>query len=430
MKNPAKVSYFWKFGVFLKLLRKTFKHDNDMKVNRHSLKTLSTIIAVSLLFVFCTGSVADRGTGTTPSGSRDADGSYPAIVSSASELQVTGIKLPPGFNISIFAEVTDARSMSLSPSGTIYVGNKSEGSVYAVRDTDGDNKADKKWVIASGLNMPNGVAFKDGDLYVAEVSRIIKFPKIESALANPPKPVVVYDKFPSDTHHGWKYISFGPDGKLYVPVGAPCNVCDKGQSVYASITRMNADGSGLEVFARGVRNTVGFTWHPETKSIWFTDNGRDMLGDDIPPCELNTAPKAGMHFGFPYCHGGDIKDPEFGDVKPCSEFTAPAQRMGAHVAPLGLKFYTGSKFPEAYKNILFVAEHGSWNRSKKSGYKISMLKISGNKAVSYEPFASGWLDDASQKVSGRPVDILLMPDGAMLVSDDKRGVIYRIDYKG
>lgn len=398
-----------------------------MKNKQPSFKALLTFATFSVLLVFCTGSVTDRVADNAPKAPAE-DGSMPAIISSPEALQVSGIKMPSGFSIAVYAEVPDARSMALSPSGTLFVGNKSEGNVYAVKDTNGDNIADKKWVIAKGLNMPNGVAFKDGDLYVAEVSRISRFRNIEATLAAP-KAEVVYDKFPTDTWHGWKYISFGPDGKLYVPVGAPCNVCDKGQSVYASITRMNADGTGLEVFARGVRNTVGFTWHPESKSIWFTDNGRDMLGDDIPPCELNTAPKAGMHFGFPYCHGGDIKDPEFGDVKPCSDFTVPAQRMGAHVAPLGLKFYTGKQFPEAYKNTLFVAEHGSWNRSKKSGYKISMLKINGNKTSSYETFASGWLDEASQKVSGRPVDILVLPDGSMLVSDDKRGVIYRISYK-
>ena len=319
--------------------------------------------------------------------------------------------------------------MAMAPDGTLFVGNKDGGSIFAVRDTNGDNKADKKWIIGKGLNMPNGVAFRNGDLYVAEVNRILRFSGILKKLDAPGKPEIIYDKFPTDTWHGWKYIAFGPDGKLYVPVGAPCNVCDKGNSVYASITRMNPDGSGLEVFARGVRNTVGFTWHPSTGNIWFTDNGRDMLGDDIPPCELNTAPKAGMHFGFPFCHAGTIRDPEFGSEGSCSEFSAPAQQMGAHVAPLGLKFYTGAMFPSEYKNTLFVAEHGSWNRSKKNGYRIMMLKVEGDKAVSYKPFASGWLDDASQKVSGRPVDILLMNDGSMLVSDDKRGVIYRITYK-
>ena len=334
----------------------------------------------------------------------------PAITEASAKLPLDLIKLPKGFSISVYAEVEDARSMALSPSGTLFVGNRSEDKVYAVKDTDGDKVADKKWVLATGLNMPNGVAFKDGDLYVAEVNKVHKFAGIESKLDKPTSQVI-YDKFPTEKHHGWKYIAFGPDGKLYVPVGAPCNICESKDPIYASITRMNADGTGLEVFANGVRNTVGFTWHPTTKNIWFTDNGRDMLGDDVPPCELNTATKAGQHFGYPYCHGGTIKDPEFGDKKPCSEFIQPAQNLGAHVAPLGLKFYTGSMFPSEYKNQIILAEHGSWNRSKKSGYKLSLVKVNeAGKATSYTTFASGWLDDATQKVWGRPVDVLLMPD--------------------
>ena len=354
----------------------------------------------------------------------------PAITEASAKLPLDLIKLPKGFSISVYAEVEDARSMALSPSGTLFVGNRSEDKVYAVKDTDGDKVADKKWVLATGLNMPNGVAFKDGDLYVAEVNKVHKFAGIESKLDKPTSQVI-YDKFPTEKHHGWKYIAFGPDGKLYVPVGAPCNICESKDPIYASITRMNADGTGIEVFANGVRNTVGFTWHPTAKNIWFTDNGRDMLGDDVPPCELNIATKPGQHFGYPYCHGGTIKDPEFGDKKPCSEFIQPAQNLGAHVAPLGLKFYTGSMFPSEYKNQIILAEHGSWNRSKKSGYKLSLVKVNeAGKATSYTAFASGWMDDATQKVGGRPVDVLLMPDGSMLVSDDQAGVIYRIVYKG
>jgi len=364
--------------------------------------------------------------------SKDAisDGSVPALTQASDALPLNTIKMPKGFSISVFAEVENARSMAMSPNGTLFVGNRNEDKVYAVKDTDGDFKADKKWTIASGLNMPNGVAFKDGSLYVAEVSRITKFTDIEKKLANPGKPEVVYDKFPTESHHGWKYIAFGPDGKLYVPVGAPCNICEPKAPIYASINRMNADGSGLENFVSGVRNTVGFTWHPDSKDIWFTDNGRDMLGDDTPPCELNTASKAGMHFGYPYCHAGTIKDPEFGDKRPCSDFTKPAQTLGAHVAPLGLKFYTGNMFPASYKNQLFIAEHGSWNRSKKNGYRLSLVKVENGKSVGYETFASGWLDEATQKVWGRPVDVLVLPDGSMLVSDDQAGVIYRITYKG
>jgi glucose/arabinose dehydrogenase len=344
------------------------------------------------------------------------DNSFPATTDASAALPLESIKLPKGFSISVYAEVEDARSMAMSPNGTLFVGNRSEDKVYAVKDIDGDFKADKKWVLASGLNMPNGVAFKDGDLYVAEVNQIHKFSDIESKLAAPGKSQIIYDKFPTEKHHGWKYIAFGPDGKLYVPVGAPCNICESKDAVYASITRMNADGTGLEVFANGVRNTVGFTWHPETKNIWFTDNGRDMMGDDVPPCELNTASKAGMHFGYPYCHGGTIKDPEFGSKKPCTDFTKPAQNLGAHVAPLGLKFYTGAMFPAEYKNQIILAEHGSWNRTKKSGYKLSLVKVDkAGTATSYTNFATGWLDDATQKAWGRPVDVLLLPDGSMLV---------------
>jgi glucose/arabinose dehydrogenase len=358
------------------------------------------------------------------------DGSVAALTEYSKTLPLEKIKLPAGFKIEVFAEVENARSMVMSPSGVLYIGNRNGDKVYAVKDTDGDFKADKKWVIASGLNMPNGVAFKDGDLYVAEVSRILKYSDIESKLANPPAPQIINDKYPTDTHHGWKYIAFGPDGKLYVPVGAPCNICESKDEVYASITRINPDGSGREIFASGVRNTVGFTWHPVTKELWFTDNGRDWLGNDIPPCELNRAPKSGLHFGYPYCHGGTIKDPEFGSKRPCGDFVIPAQNLGPHTAPLGIKFYTGNMFPAMYKNQAFIAEHGSWNRDKRIGYRVSMVKVENNtKAISYETFASGWLDDETQKVWGRPVDVLVLNDGSMLVSDDQADVVYRITYK-
>lgn len=358
------------------------------------------------------------------------DGSVAALTEYSKTLPLEKIKLPAGFKIEVFAEVENARSMVMSPSGVLYIGNRNGDKVYAVKDTDGDFKADKKWVIASGLNMPNGVAFKDGDLYVAEVSRILKYSDIESKLANPPAPQIINDKYPTDTHHGWKYIAFGPDGKLYVPVGAPCNICESKDEVYASITRINPDGSGREIFASGVRNTVGFTWHPVTKELWFTDNGRDWLGNDIPPCELNRAPKSGLHFGYPYCHGGTIKDPEFGSKRPCGDFVIPAQNLGPHTAPLGIKFYTGNMFPAMYKNQAFIAEHGSWNRDKRIGYRVSMVKVENNtKAISYETFASGWLDDETQKYWGRPVDILVLMDGSVLISDDHAGVVYRISYK-
>ena len=337
------------------------------------------------------------------------------------------ITLPAGFHIDVFADNIDgARSMALSPDGTLFVGTMNSGKVYAVLDTNSDYKADEIITIASGLNMPNGVAFRNGSLYVAEVNRVIRFDNIEANLHNPPKPVIVNNNFPSDTHHGWKFIRFGPDGKLYVPVGAPCNVCEK-PDPYASILRMNPDGSDLETFARGIRNTVGFDWDPQTKDLWFTDNGRDLLGDNIPPDELNHAPAAGMNFGFPYFYGNNIPNPEFANAgKDPSNYTPPAQELGPHVASLGMRFYTGNMFPAEYKNQIFIAEHGSWNRSQKIGYRVTLVKLENNKPVSYSVFARGWLKGES--VSGRPVDLQVMPDGSMLVSDDYGGRIYRISY--
>ena len=347
------------------------------------------------------------------------------------DLPLDKIKLPDGFKIEVYADdVTNARSLELSPDGTLFVGTRNEGKVYALKDTDGDNRIDEKYTIASGLKLPNGVAFRDGSLYVAEVSRILRFDNIEANLDNPPEPVVVYDEYPTDTHHGWKFIDFGPDGKLYVPVGAPCNICESPE-IYASITRINPDGTDMEIVQHGIRNTVGFTWHPETNDLWFTDNGRDWMGDDEPACELNHAPRDGMHFGYPYCHEGDLPDPEFGDKRDCSEFTPPVQDLGPHTAPLGIEFYTADQFPPKYKNQVLFAEHGSWNRSTKIGYRVMMVTLDENyNATSYEPFAEGWLEEDKDDVWGRPVDLEFLPDGSMLVSDDYADVIYRIYYEG
>lgn len=346
----------------------------------------------------------------------------------AQELQLEKIKLPPGFEISIYAKhVPNARSMTLSPNGTLFVGTRKAGNVYAIVDRNKDHKADEVITLAQGLNMPNGVAFRDGALYVAEVNRVLRFENIENRLNNPPHAIVVNDSFPNDTHHGWKFIRFGPDGMLYVPVGAPCNICEPEERRYAVIMRMKPDGTGLESFARGVRNTVGFDWHRETKELWFTDNGRDWLGDDLPPDELNHAPRQGLHFGYPYCHGGTISDPKFGDKRSCAEFKPPAQNLGPHVASLGMRFYTGAMFPRQYQGQIFIAEHGSWNRSTPIGYRVSLVRLENSKAVSYEVFAEGWL--RSGETWGRPVDVLVMPDGALLVSDDYAGAIYRISYK-
>jgi len=338
------------------------------------------------------------------------------------------IKLPPGFHISLYAEnIEGARSLCLSPKGTLFVGTRGQGRVYAVLDTNRDFKADQIITIATGLNMPNGVAFRDGSLYVAEVNQVLRFDNIESRLSNPPKPVVVNDSFPDDQHHGWKFIRFGPDGLLYVPVGAPCNICERSDKRYASIMRMKPDGTGLELFASGIRNTVGFDWNPRTKELWFTDNGRDWLGDNLPPDELNYAPRKGMHFGFPYCHGKNISDPEFGKKHKCSEFTPAALELGPHAAALGMRFYTGKMFPEQYQNQIFIAQHGSWNRKTPIGYRVAVVKLEGNKPIREEIFAEGWLQNG--EVWGRPVDLEVMPDGSLLVSDDYVDVIYRITYQ-
>lgn len=346
----------------------------------------------------------------------------------AGSLPLETISLPLGFTITLYADnVPNARGMTLGQNGTLFVGSREKGNVYAVIDKDGDQKADQVLTIAKGLNMPVGVAFRDGSLYVSAVDRVLRFDKVEQRLTNPPSPVTITDGFPKETHHGWKFIAFGPDGKLYVPVGAPCNICEPDPDRYALIARINPDGSGYEVFARGVRNSVGFDWDPKNRDLWFTDNGRDWLGDNQPPDELNHAPKPGLHFGYPYCHGGTIPDPDFGAKHTCHEFTSPAVALGPHVASLGMRFYTGAMFPPEYRNQIFIAEHGSWNRSEKIGYRLTLVTRDEQGNLRYSVFAQGWLQ--GQKAWGRPVDLLVMPDGALLVSDDSAGVIYRISYK-
>jgi len=346
----------------------------------------------------------------------------------AGSLPLDTITLPPGFIITVYADnVPNARGMTLGRNGTVFVGTRVKGDVYAVVDRNGDQRADEVFTITSGLNMPVGVAYRNGSLFVSAVDRIVRFDEIEQRLTNPPQPVTVMVGFPKETHHGWKFIAFGPDGKLYVPVGAPCNICEPDPDRYALIARLNPDGSGYEIVARGVRNSVGFDWDPRSQDLWFTDNGRDLLGDNQPPDELNHAPKPGLHFGYPYCHGGTIPDPEYGRKHACHEFMAPAVALGPHVASLGMRFYTGAMFPPDYRNQIFIAEHGSWNRSEKIGYRITLVSRNERGDLRYSVFAQGWLQ--GQKAWGRPVDLLVMPDGALLVSDDSAGVIYRISYK-
>ena len=348
--------------------------------------------------------------------------------------------VPAGFQVGVFAEnVEGARSMALGAQGTVFVGSQRAGKVHAVVDRDGDHKADRVVVIASGLDQPNGVAVRNGALYVATTSRILRFDDIERRLDSPPTPVIVRDSLPNpNAGHTWKFIAFGPDDMLYMSVGAPCNVCLSAPMV-STILRMKPDGSNLQVFAEGVRNTVGFDWHPASRELWFTDNGRDGLGDDLPSDELNVAWKAGLHFGFPFCHQGDVSDPEFGAQRACSTTEPPVLKLGAHVAALGFTFYTGSMFPASYRNAVIVAQHGSWNRSVASGYRVMVARTNGRRVTSYEPFLEGFLPadrssvpgnvGAQGAAAGRPVDVLQMPDGSILISDDKASRILRVTYR-
>jgi glucose/arabinose dehydrogenase len=353
-----------------------------------------------------------------------------SLAALAVEPELSQIRLPPGFKIETFAQVPNARQMALGKD-TLFVGSMRAGKVHAIPLRNG--RAGKPRVIAEGLNLPVGVAFRDGDLYISAVNRILRIRNAEHQTSAKSEIETVFDTLPGETHHGWKFIAFGPDGKLYIPVGAPCNICAPNPDRYAMIGRLDLSSDKLEVVARGVRNTVGFDWHPQTRQLWFTDNGRDMLGDDLPPDELNHLDQPGRHFGYPFCHGAGVADPEFGTQRDCARHTPPAQELGAHVAPLGMRFYTGKQFPARYRNAIFVAEHGSWNRSRKIGYRVMAAILDGDRVVAYEPFASGWLRNTGtpqETVSGRPADVLIMPDGSLLVSDDHAGAIYRISYSG
>ncbi|HMV00806.1 MAG TPA: PQQ-dependent sugar dehydrogenase [Rhodocyclaceae bacterium] len=351
-------------------------------------------------------------------------GGLSSTATAVADLPVESLRLPPGFALETVARVPNARAMTRGAGRIVYVGSRDAGRVYAV-EFDSAWRHGRARVIASGLELPVGVAWRNGDLYISAVNRILRLEGIDARLDDPPRAKVVFDQLPRENAHGWKFIAFGPDGWLYLAVGAPCNICDP-DARYASIFRLRPDGSVLESVARGVRNSVGFDWHPGTGEMWFTDNGRDGLGDDTPPDELNRLVRPGQHFGYPYCHAGTIPDPEFGSGHSCADFESPAIRLGAHVAPLGLRFYRGATFPAAYRGQILIAEHGSWNRSRKAGYRISLVRLEGGRAVAYEPFVTGWLQGESPW--GRPADILELPDGSLLVSDDLAGALYRITY--
>ncbi|MDE2155469.1 MAG: sorbosone dehydrogenase family protein [Xanthomonadaceae bacterium] len=341
--------------------------------------------------------------------------------------QLDKLSLPRGFHIALYCgQVPNAREMALGTNGTVFVGSMEAGKVYALTDSHHIGRADRVRVIARGLRMPVGVAFRDGDLYISAVSRILVLRDIEQHLDHPPQPVVVTDGYPEAAQHGWKFIAFGPDGKLYVPIGAPCNICDPGHG-YAKLTRINPDGSDRQDVAYGIRNTVGFAWQPGTGQLWFTDNGRDMMGDDKPSDELNRISRIGEHFGYPYCHQGDMLDPKFGKGKSCKDYVPPVLDLGAHVAALGMRFYTGNQFPADYKGAIIIAEHGSWNRSRKSGYRVMSVRLNGHEVKAYRPLIEGF--EHNERAWGRPVDVQPLPDGSLLVSDDLAGAVYRVTYR-
>jgi len=357
-----------------------------------------------------------------------------ATPATGSTLPLEQLKMPDGFTIEVYAEVENARQMAAGGKGIVYVGSRRAGKVHAVIDNNGDGKADRVVLIDEELNLPTGLAYRNGSLYVGAVSTIYRYDNIDQQLDNPPEPVVVVDNLPTERHHGWKFLAFGPDNLLYVPVGAPCNICLSEDPRYASILTMDPDigASSFEIYAEGVRNTVGFDWHPTTGELWFTDNGRDLLGDDIPPCELNRAPARGMHFGYPFFHGDNLADPEFGANKSPDAYVTPALNLTPHSAPLGMMFYTGKQFPAKYHNQVIIPEHGSWNRTPEAGHTgysltLGLLKADGN--VEYETFINGWLGD-DNKYWGRPVHLITEQDGSILLSDGFAGVIYRIRYVG
>ena len=345
---------------------------------------------------------------------------------SAAAITLDQLSVPPGFNIGFFAEeVASARQMALSDSGIVYAGSMNAGNVYALQDKDNDGKADSRWLIAKGLKRPSGIAYKDGDLYVADIDRILRFKDIDANLEQP-KSEVFFSDLPDDMHHGWKFLRFAPNGDLIIPVGAPCNVCQAPTKKHSRLFSLNMKTKKLTEIARGVRNSVGFDFHPISGELWFSENGADMMGDDVPPDEINRLTKAGSHFGYPYFHAGDIADPKFGKGKKHQDYVHPELKLGAHVAPLGIHFYRGKQFPSAYRQQLFIAEHGSCNRTKKSGYKVGVASLQGSKVTGYRPFVTGFMKD--EKTFGRPAAVLELKDGSLLISDDYADAIYRVTY--
>lgn len=347
----------------------------------------------------------------------------------ASELPIDKLKVPAGFKVEVWADgIPEARSLALGSKGTVFVSNRLQSNVYAVIDHGGKREVK---TILKGMNAPNGLAFVNGTLYVAERERILAYAGIEDSLDNPPKPRVVIDGLPQQPGHFWKVLAAGPDGKLYFNIGSPQNITMPSY-MQASILRVDPKTGVLENYAQGVRNSVGMAFNPKTGKLWFTSNARDWLGNQGPSDVLETVTKQGQHFGFPYCHQGDMLDPIYGKNRTCAEFTPPSMLLGAHVAPLGMRFYTGNSFPESYRNNMFIALHGSWNRDEKQGYSVVRVSTDAKGKLTKETFLEGFMTDAraDPPMWGRPVDVLVMKDGSLLVSDDYNGVVYRVSYKG
>ncbi|WP_417534690.1 PQQ-dependent sugar dehydrogenase [Marinobacterium stanieri] len=349
------------------------------------------------------------------------------LASSAQALPLEQLQLPPGYRIQVAAEVPNARQMAISPEGVLYVGTRRDGRVFALQDLDGDQHYETRHTLMSNRRLPNGVSWSGGDLYVAELTQLVRLPDIDSRLNNPPAPEPILTGLPDITHHGWKYLKQAPDGAFFFTLGAPCNVCLESDPRFASIMRFDPATGDASPWAHGVRNSVGFAWHPEDGSLWFTDNGRDHLGDNQPDDELNRAEQEGPHFGFPFRHAREVVDPDFGEGADAVNSQAPAALLGAHVAALGISFYTADQFPDTPETTLFMAQHGSWNRSSKVGYRVMRVETEGEQVRSVEPFITGWLQ--GEQAWGRPVDVLVEPDGDLLISDDRADVIYRVWYQ-
>lgn len=409
----------------------------SMSIRKHAASVLTALLVAGLLPNLAE---AQRPPGFSPLDKTDPSKSKqgtdlrphptPPIGTSADKLPIDRIRLPAGFKAEVWSSGhAGGRTMVRGDKGTIFMGTRQIGRVYAIVDKDG--KREVKTVV-QGLTQPNGLAYRDGALYVLAINKVLRYADIEAKLDDPGQPEDMTEKFglPPEAHHNWKYAAFGPDGKLYIQVGSPCNICEINPGVHGQIRRYNPDGSGMEIVARGVRNTVGFDWHPVTKELWFTDNGRDWAGNNGPQDELNRIPKnqEGAFFGFPYCHANGIPDPDIKRPNPCAGVVLPMALTGPHAAGLGIKFYTGSMFPAAYRNVAFIARHGSWNRDQKFGYDVAIARQARNGKVTIEPFLTGLLDQKSNQFYGRPAYVMQMPDGALLVSDDRNGAVYRISY--